>query len=181
MRLRERGGGAFWALGRFVACQDLILKMARAKDAAAFVAAFDSRLGEIVLPGAWPARERSFLSCGRFVVCLRVPGCPTHTCTLGGTSKMTSCSLRRPASGASGEKRGGVRSSSLFREQGAVPQSPKSVRMKRRPSMDEARPFACDFAVLMKLGNRQPHLVSLFSQPNATVAFRTLSAVLPSS
>ena len=31
--------------------EDLILKMARARDASAFVAAFESRLGEIVLSG----------------------------------------------------------------------------------------------------------------------------------
>ncbi|CAE7943964.1 nhaA [Symbiodinium sp. KB8] len=71
--------------------EDLILKMARAKDAAAFVAAFDSRLGEIVLlPHAHVHSRRNF------------------------------------------------EDDVLLSPKGAVPQSPKSVRMKRRPSMDEA-------------------------------------------
>mmetsp|Transcript_36196 Transcript_36196/g.84826 ORF Transcript_36196/g.84826 Transcript_36196/m.84826 type:complete len:1228 (+) Transcript_36196:61-3744(+) len=71
--------------------EDLILKMARAKDASAFVAAFDSRLGEIVLlPHAHVHSRRNF------------------------------------------------EDDVLLSPKGAVPQSPKSVRMKRRPSMDEA-------------------------------------------
>ena len=88
---------------------------------------------------------------------------------------------------------------SLFRQQGAVPQSPKSVRMKRRPSMDEARLSPSVFAVLVKLV-RKPHLRYLKYQPAQTnlgtksvaegggrlgdaetAAFRTLPAVLPSS
>ena len=56
---------------------------------------------------------------------------------------------------------------SLFRQQGAVPQSPKSVRMKRRPSMDEARLSPSVFAVLVKLV-RKPHLRYLKYQPAQT-------------
>ncbi|CAE7225485.1 nhaA [Symbiodinium sp. CCMP2592] len=97
--------------------EDLILKMARAKDASAFVAAFDSRLGEIVLlPHAHVHSRRNF---------------EDDVLLSPKAWERVRSHARVPGSRTSGR--------SLFRQQGAVPQSPKSVRMKRRPSMDEAR------------------------------------------